>query len=242
MATAAGELNNTTKRQQLNQSLSESEDTFEGVSVVRIGGATGIHRSQSNVGTNLRSRVSKPVRRSKSHLQGGGKYVTSITHGGSVTLVSLNNQDNDVSRQFKPIDPDISNRLSQGSAFQGSNTLPRAGTKKKTLAAGEGGSSVDDSEIVITKKLTGAGSSVRIRIGGSARSPTQNIESASHNWVEPGEQSQQRRAYTGSGSGKISPKSQDSKQRYGKTQHHILVHSSMGGHSWSLFPKPKSIL
>ena len=68
------------------------------------------------------------------------------------------------------------------SAFQGSNTLPRAGAKNKTNPAS---SSVDDSEIVITKKLTGGGSSVRIRIGGSARSPTENIQSASDNWVEP---------------------------------------------------------
>ena len=34
---------------------------------------------------------------------------------------------------------------------------------------------MDDSEIVITKKLSGGGSSVRIRIGGSARSPTQQV-------------------------------------------------------------------
>ena len=35
---------------------------------------------------------------------------------------------------------------------------------------------MDDSEIVITKKLTnGGGSSVRIRIGGSARSPTEQV-------------------------------------------------------------------
>ena len=68
------------------------------------------------------------------------------------------------------------------SAFQGSNTLPRTGAKNKTNQAS---SSVDDSEIVITKKLTGGGSSVRIRIGGSARSPTENIQEASDNWVEP---------------------------------------------------------
>ena len=38
---------------------------------------------------------------------------------------------------------------------------------------------MDDSEIVITKKLTnGGGSSVRIRIGGSARSPTEQV-----NWI-----------------------------------------------------------
>ena len=43
---------------------------------------------------------------------------------------------------------------------------------------------MDDSEIVITKKLTGTGSSVRIRIGGSARSPTENIESVTDNWPE----------------------------------------------------------
>ena len=73
--------------------------------------------------------------------------------------------------------------LSPVSSFQGSNTLPRAGAKKNKVPGGQGGS-VDDSEIVITKKLTGTGSSVRIRIGGSARSPTENIEKVSDSWVE----------------------------------------------------------
>ena len=95
------------------------------------------------------------------------------------------------SREFHPIDPDLTpkfvNRgpgLHSGktvvSAFQGSNTLPRAGQKKKLA----GSHTVDDSEIVITKKLTGGGSSVRIRIGGAARSPTENID-VTKNWREP---------------------------------------------------------
>ena len=97
---------NTTKRQQ-HQLLQPAQESFvdDGVSVVRIG--TGINRSMSNVGSRVRTRVPKPVRRSKSHLT--GKYVTNITHGGSVTLVSLNNQD-DVVREFQPIDPDITPR------------------------------------------------------------------------------------------------------------------------------------
>ena len=100
-----GEHNNTTKRQQ-HQLLAATESFVDdGVSVVRIG--TGINRSMSNVGSRVRTRVPKPVRRSKSHLT--GKYVTNITHGGSVTLVSLNNQD-DVVREFQPIDPDITPR------------------------------------------------------------------------------------------------------------------------------------
>ena len=60
--------------------------------------------------------------------------------------------------------------------------MPRAGARNKASTAA---TSQDDSEIVITKKLTGGGSSVRIRIGGSARSPTENIQSVSDNWVEP---------------------------------------------------------
>ena len=52
---------------------------------------------------------------------------------------------------------------------------------------GGAGASVDDSEIVITKRLSGPGSSVRIRIGGSARSPTENIEEVTDNWPGPGE-------------------------------------------------------
>ena len=95
------------------------------------------------------------------------------------------------------------------SSFQGSNTLPRAGYKK-TLSEDHQTGSVDDSEIVITKKLTGAGSSVRIRIGGSVRSPTENIESASDNWVEPGEAAGD---ITGSRPGNKSQKSSN-KQRF----------------------------
>ena len=51
---------------------------------------------------------------------------------------------------------------------------------------------------MITKKLTGTGSSVRIRIGGSARSPTENIEKVTDNWPESrlGESGQRE---TGSG-------------------------------------------
>jgi hypothetical protein len=59
------------------------------------------------------------------------------------------------------------------STLQGSSTLPRASQRNKRQVPG---STVDDSEIVITKKLSGGGSSVRIRIGGSARSPTQQVE------------------------------------------------------------------
>ena len=114
--------NNTTKRQHqlLLQQKGSNQETFVddgvSVSVVRIGpgSGSGINRSVSSVGTigsRARTRVPKPVRRSKSHLTGGGnsKYVTNITHGGSVTLVSLNNQD-DIVREFQPIDPDITPR------------------------------------------------------------------------------------------------------------------------------------
>ena len=65
--------------------------------------------------------------------------------------------------------------------LQGSNTLPRAGQRNK-LKQSPGLGTVDDSEIVITKKLTGGGSSVRIRIGGSARSPTEQV-----GWDDKGE-------------------------------------------------------
>ena len=117
--------NNTTKRQhQLQPSTSshssslESEERIlpqERVSVVRIGAVpTSLSRSLSSVaatGTRLRTRVAKPVRRSKSQLT-GGKYVTNITHGGSVTLVSLNSQEQERSatREFQPIEPDTSDR------------------------------------------------------------------------------------------------------------------------------------
>ena len=76
--------------------------------MVRIG---ALNRSLSSV-ARLSNKVTKPVRRSKSHLPAGGrnKFVTSITHGGSVTLVSLNDQQDPESREFQPIDPDITPR------------------------------------------------------------------------------------------------------------------------------------
>ena len=76
--------------------------------MVRIG---TLNRSASSVATRLNNKVTKPVRRSKSQLPTrGSKFVTSITHGGSVTLVSLNDQQEPQSREFQPIDPDISPR------------------------------------------------------------------------------------------------------------------------------------
>ena len=171
---------------------SHLQETFvdDGVSIVRIGQpGSNLNRSASSVTqSRVKHSIAKPVRRSKSQLP-GSKFVTNITHGGSVTLVSLN--DELQSREFHPIDPDLTPRfvnrgpgLHSGrtvvSAFQGSNTLPRAGQKKKQA----GSHTVDDSEIVITKKLTGGGSSVRIRIGGAARSPTEHID-VTKNWREP---------------------------------------------------------
>ena len=120
---------NTTKRQhQLHQpatsghqTLAEStletrESSEASVSVVRIG--PGVTRSVSSAGAArpLRTqRLTKPVRRSKSHLSpgaAGARLVTSITHGGSVTLVSLNSQEQERSatREFQPIEPDTSHR------------------------------------------------------------------------------------------------------------------------------------
>ena len=107
--------NNTTKRQhQLQPSHSSSLESQERilpqerVSVVRIGAVpTSLSRSLSSVaatGTRLRTRVAKPVRRSKSQLT-GGKYVTNITHGGSVTLVSLNSQEEaEAGSRFQPLE------------------------------------------------------------------------------------------------------------------------------------------
>ena len=79
------------------------------VSVVRIG--PGVTRSVSSAGSRpVRTKLVKPLRRSKSHLTGGPRGVTNITHGGSVTLVSLNNQEEQLSREFQPIEPDLSPR------------------------------------------------------------------------------------------------------------------------------------
>ena len=126
---------------------------------------TALPRSVSSAAG--RPRVAKPVRRSKSQLP-GSKFVTNIRHGGSVTLVSLTEQGpaGDPSRQFHPIEPDLgrpdTNSPPPSSAFTGSNTLPRALARRRP-GPGPAEQTVDDSEIVITKRLTGAGSSVRIR-------------------------------------------------------------------------------
>ena len=106
------ERSNNTKRHQLLAAGSTDSQQHSpldsGVSVVRIG---TLNRSASSVATRLDNKVSKPVRRSKSQLPArGNKFVTSITHGGSVTLVSLNDQQDPESREFQPIDPDITPR------------------------------------------------------------------------------------------------------------------------------------
>ena len=97
--------NNTKRHQQL------PAGSVQLGSVVRVG---ALNRSASSVGSStarLGNKVSKPVRRSKSQLPArGNKFVTSITHGGSVTLVSLNDQEDPESREFQPIDPDITPR------------------------------------------------------------------------------------------------------------------------------------
>ena len=109
---------NNTKRHQLPAEAATLEPVLHshlldspGVSVVRI---SSLNRSASSVASSqarLSNKVTKPVRRSKSQLPArGGKFVTSITHGGSVTLVSLNDQQEPESREFQPIDPDITPR------------------------------------------------------------------------------------------------------------------------------------
>lgn len=53
-------------------------------------GHTRLIRSTSNVTKKSRTPITKPLRRSKSqHVSNSKSYVTSIQHGGSVTLVSL---------------------------------------------------------------------------------------------------------------------------------------------------------
>ena len=114
VVTGSEEESNNTKRHQLPPGSSSGSTGSSGlpvldggVSVVRIG---SLARSASSVGR-LGNKVTKPVRRSKSQLPArGNKFVTSITHGGSVTLVSLNDQEEPESREFQPIDPDITPR------------------------------------------------------------------------------------------------------------------------------------
>ena len=172
-----------TKKQPPTQHGQNLQETFvdDGVSVVHVSSqqGTGLNRSLSNVTQKVKNTIPKPVRRSKSQLP-GTKFVTNIQHGGPVTLVSLSNDSgqNKVP-EFQHIDRDLINK-GQGvhagrtfvPAFSGSNTLPKAGLRKKKVATGA--ESVDDSDIVITKRVTGGGSSVRIRIG-SARTPVEEL-------------------------------------------------------------------
>lgn len=93
-----------------------------------------------------------------------------------------------------------------GLSFSGSNTLPRARPSKQP-GESSGPAPDTDSEIVITKsavtEAVGA-SSVRIRIGGSARSPTQ-----------PGPGPATSQATAAAAGGKI-PRSSELQQRLGE--------------------------
>ena len=95
-----------------------------------------------------------------------------------------------------------------GLSFSGSNTLPRARPSKQPgESSGPAPAGDTDSEIVITKsavtEAVGA-SSVRIRIGGSARSPTQ-----------PGPGPATSQATAAAAGGKI-PRSSELQQRLGE--------------------------
>ena len=95
------------------------------------------------------------MRRSKSQRN----FVTSIQHGGSVTLVSLNGdsmnnqKDSEIKHvhhhHFVPpfLDP-LSGQSSGSTTTSGSQTLPRKGSKKISMKP----SSSDDSEVVIKKQ------------------------------------------------------------------------------------------
>ena len=104
--------------------------------------ATAIRRSASSVNSGAaprsqsastgRAPIAKPVRRSKSHVNGGGgtsNLVTNIQHGGPVTFVSVNN----VNEDGDAVNTGAAS-ASRSDSFQGSHTLPRAGAsgrKKK---------------------------------------------------------------------------------------------------------------
>ncbi len=104
--------------------------------------SAGVRRSASSVNSGARSQsastgrapIAKPVRRSKSHVNGGGggsNLVTNIQHGGPVTFVSVNN----VNEDGVVVEAGTASAsASRSDSFQGSHTLPRAGAsgrKKK---------------------------------------------------------------------------------------------------------------
>ena len=88
------------------------------------------------------------MRRSKSQRN----FVTSIQHGGSVTLVSLNgdsmNGEKDQSEVKHVHHHHFVPPFSDGQPVNGSQTLPRKGSKKISLKP----SAADDSEVVIKKQ------------------------------------------------------------------------------------------
>ena len=106
--------------------------------------------------------IAKPVRRSKSqrnsHSHQQQNFVTSIQHGGSVTLVSLNgdsnnsNSESEVKHVHHHHFVQGNNQQTwdyPGSAYQGlSHTLPRKGSKKVEVKP----TAHDDSDVVIKKQ------------------------------------------------------------------------------------------
>lgn len=89
--------------------------------------------------------------------------VTNINHGGPVTFVSVNNGEDSEWHQ-QQTQTDLS------SSFQGSHTLPRAG-RKRDKRSPQSQTSNDDSDVVITRRMSSEGnSSVRIQIGTVASS------------------------------------------------------------------------
>merc|ERR1712141_792550 len=116
-----------------------------------------VKRSASSVNAKNRAPIAKPVRRSKStkNPRNSQNFVTSIQHGGSVTLVSLNGDStgsNSTSEsEVKHVhhhhfvqDPG----LGQVGSIGFSQTLPRKGSKKVEVKP----SAHDDSDVVIKKQ------------------------------------------------------------------------------------------
>ena len=116
--------------------------------------------------------------------------VTNIQHGGPITFVSVNNANLSSSRS-----PEDSGSKSE--IFQGSHTLPRSGAAKSKKAQTKQ-KTVDDSEVIITRRLSSGGNSVRIQIGAGhpGRLDSSKLEQQDKIAAQKGNPKKPKRKYT----------------------------------------------
>merc|ERR1712029_270178 len=145
-----------------------------------------LKRSASSVNPKNRTApIAKPIRRSKS--QRSQNFVTSIQHGGSVTLVSLNGELDEQGKPNSEIKHVHHHHFVQdwdgnGMHPGGTQTLPnRKSGNKKSLQASLKPSSADDSSVAIIKKQGLNGVKIQLNLNEQVHAEHLNQEG----FVEP---------------------------------------------------------